>query len=73
MDTVFYLFPRRDGVDVPGATRGPNSRAVQVPVRVAEALDRRAQYLTKDMAAIAYFVNQRFRIYAGESWMSNGV
>ena len=73
MDTVFYLFPRRNGVDVPAATRGPNSRAVQVPVRVAEALHWRAHYLTKHLTTIAHFASQRFRIQAGEPRVSNGV
>jgi hypothetical protein len=45
---MFYRFLCADGVSISGPTRGPDSRAVQVPVRVAEALDRRAQYLTKD-------------------------
>ena len=70
---MFYRFLCADGVSISGPTRGPDSRAVQVPVRVAEALDRRAHYLAKDLAAIAYLVNQRLRIYAGESWMGNGV
>ncbi len=73
METPFYLFLRGDGVAVPGPSRGPNGRTVQVPVRVAEPFYRPVQYLAKHLAAIAYFAGQRFRIHAGEPGVGDGV
>src|SRR3712207_3491555 len=70
---MLYRFLRANGIKVPGPTRGLDSPAIQVPVRVAEASHRCAHYLAKNLSAIADFVVQLLRIQAGESWMSNGV
>ena len=67
VETAFYLFLRSDGVHVPGTTHGPNSWAVQIPVRVAEPFYWRVHYLTKHLAAIFYFANERLRVQPGNS------